>query len=380
MLAEGSPQEILGLVGRQLSPLDLAQVAQVSKTTRLVALSNMGYRDAVNTGKYTNPQITELLTHGFRDHEEAIIRGLMHVEFANTMFQELYDKVSYYGVTPRGSPSPLNNQSDIDDRGKILALPGLVSGLQKVYADWCYVRLDQLSRQQLSHVFPLVEFALHNDITQLWNVTKKLSRLNIHEGSIQKLVALFGGMVTSEGELLSNYFKLDMATSRISIVYHSVVSEIVSALAADRQFDKLGTYIAKIMRSRNRAANMDNFLRLMILEFNLDGLVAEALGAFDFNASYVIRCAQHLGFHQAYQRLINKYGQPQSDFRTNRNLCTALYGAYGMIHLSPRPPGSNGGDTRPSVSFRALRSALPKYLELPESAFEDQIVVEKLIK
>ncbi|RKP34764.1 hypothetical protein BJ085DRAFT_33201 [Dimargaris cristalligena] len=279
MLAEGSPQEILGLVGQQLSPLDLAQVAQVSKTTRLVALSNMGYRDAVNAGKYTNPQITELLTHGFRDHEEAIIRGLMHVEFANTMFQELYDKVSYYGVTPRGSPSPLNNQSDIDDR-----------------------------------------------------------------------------------------------------VYHSVVSEIVSALAADRQFDKLGTYIAKIMRSRNRAANMDNFLRLMILEFNLDGLVAEALGAFDFNASYVIRCAQHLGFHQAYQRLINKYGQPQSDFRTNRNLCTALYGAYGMIHLSPRPPGSNGGDTRPSVSFRALRSALPKYLELPESAFEDQIVVEKLIK
>ncbi|KAJ1984396.1 hypothetical protein H4R33_004399 [Dimargaris cristalligena] len=389
------PNELIWLVGKQLNPLDLAQVAQASTTTQKIPLSNKDYLKAVHAKKYIHPQITELLSNESEErenesesegHEEALIQNLLPVEFANAMFQGLYTKLAGYRITPDGRPLPLDDPSKIDDQNAIRALPGLVPGLQTVYADWCYVRFDQLSRQQLSHLLPLVEFSLYNDAEQLCKVTEKLIGLETQKAGLLNLVVpSFSDSIPSNGEL-DTEFGSYMPSTGESRLYSTLIPVMTGALAAAKQFEKLGAYISCGLDFSDQYFGLENFLYLMVLEFNLNGLVREALAEFGRGSRRLYRCAQYLGFHRAYQMIIDEYGSPEpvtADF--DYGFCTAQYGTYGMIHLrSPSPTGSNGSgggvDTYPSISFRALRSALPQYPALPESAFEDQTVVEKLIK
>ncbi|RKP38740.1 hypothetical protein BJ085DRAFT_34184 [Dimargaris cristalligena] len=161
------------------------------------------------------------------------------------------------------------------------------------------------------------------------------------------------------------------------MVYGSIVSEITGALAADEQFDKLSQYITELLKLRNtNYLNMD-FLYLMALEFTQGDLAEVALNALKNNVD-VIKCAQHLGFHQAYLLLIDVLEWTLEYSNTDFGHCAAEYGAYGMIRLIPSPNSED--DKYPSVSFRVLRSALPKGHALPKLAFEDKTVVEKMLK
>ncbi|RKP35494.1 hypothetical protein BJ085DRAFT_37791 [Dimargaris cristalligena] len=244
------PYELLEMVGKQLNPLDLAQVAQVSKTIRPMPLGNKGYTKAADW---------------------------------------LYTKISGdYGIMPNGEPLSHDNQPGADDQDTILALPRLVPGLQEVYADWCYVRFDQLNRQKLSQVFPLVEFALYNDVEQLWDVTRKLARRRIPKTNLLMRVVPIGNLIATD-EMLDSEFASYISDTGGNTFYTSMIPIITGALAAAKQFDKLGTYIAKIQSFSTRSFQLMNFLDLMILGFDLTGLEQDALEEFGYNRHLVYR-------------------------------------------------------------------------------------------
>ncbi|KAJ1978253.1 hypothetical protein H4R33_006023, partial [Dimargaris cristalligena] len=184
--------------------------------------------------------------------DEDIFQNLVRVEFSNTVFQWLYTKISGdYGIMPNGEPLSHDNQPGADDQDTILALPRLVPGLQEVYADWCYVRFDQLNRQKLSQVFPLVEFALYNDVEQLWDVTRKLARRRIPKTNLLMQVVPIGNLIATD-EMLDSEFASYISDTGGNTFYTSMIPIITGALAAAKQFDKLGTYIAKIQSFSTR--------------------------------------------------------------------------------------------------------------------------------
>ncbi|KAJ1977122.1 hypothetical protein H4R33_006284 [Dimargaris cristalligena] len=384
LFAKDSPQEILNTVGRYLNPLESAKVAYVSQTAQKMALSSKRFKKAEHIAKVVVPLLESLgkpntqksderLT---RAEEDVIIWDFVSAELTNTMFQQLYHQLANNGITPDGRPSPLDDQDTIDNQRAILELPGLVPALKKIYDDWCYVRFDEKSRQELVETFPLVGFALSHNAGQLWEVTKRLIKLFTPKR--KELTAPFSNVFPFDGELLTEHLHWDMSSTKDPMVFYSIIAEITGALAAGMQFDKLGEYITEIRNHRFNATSMYDFLRLMALEFNLAGLVDWAIDAFNFNTSHAIRCSEYLGFRRAYKTLTDEYGQPQPEIRSDLSDCVNWYGSMGMLHLSPSPNYKD--DTHPSISFRVLRSTLPEYHTIPKSAFEDQTVVEKLIK
>ncbi|KAJ1972873.1 hypothetical protein H4R33_007035, partial [Dimargaris cristalligena] len=75
----------------------------------------------------------------------------------------------------------------------LLSNPEFKTELERVYSEWCYVRLDELNSAQLMDLFPLVKIALHSDAKQLRNLNDMIMEITSLTDNLSTMVP-FGSL------------------------------------------------------------------------------------------------------------------------------------------------------------------------------------------
>ncbi|KAJ1983973.1 hypothetical protein H4R33_004554 [Dimargaris cristalligena] len=271
------------------------------------------------------------------------------VENANDNFQPKDKPKKQYENLPREIRRNMINNLDVRD-------PDFEPCLRKIYSDWFYVRLDKMNRRQLATMFPLVETAIGSDIGQLWDITKNLFTSNI-PFSITATVAPYKELILAMRQTSNQYGNQWKPTNE--------------------EFNLLKEYIAKIISSELFDDDWIDFVYLIALELELDGLKDDGISNFSVFGLDAYRCANELGFKRAAEVLANEYRSEDEDWSPDSPVrCEDHIALYRQVNINI----SRDEDERMkvSVSYLAHRSTLPNEPALSGLVFEDTNVSRKL--
>ncbi|KAJ1979197.1 hypothetical protein H4R33_005779 [Dimargaris cristalligena] len=376
----------------QMSPGDeyYPGAVQVSKVIQSASPINADYPEMEEPKDYIAQMAEMLVKRKDQIQEKDFVQKFVRVELTNTMLIDIYTQLRLRGKLPTGEDDPkpdtymsnfnADDESNTDDYSSDIS--ALVPKLQDIYAGWGYLRLDQLSPKQLADVFPLakvVSDAIADTSATVESTAKILLTIATRSQQFKVETVDIGNPVSSEAWYLSNTElsppmekgKLNLRTTTLKF---SVFTEIIGFLIANRKLDVLEKVIAEIVQTSNNRI-MFGFAYMMVLEFDFKSLQSHARNHFYGIQHEAILCSKYLGFKNAHSILGETVSGDQ--IWVKHADCVANYGARGTIHLSYRADSNNS--EYPLVSLLAHRSALPNYVTLPESAFEDNSVVRKLI-
>ncbi|KAJ1991550.1 hypothetical protein H4R33_001308 [Dimargaris cristalligena] len=376
---EDLPQEIKEQVAQYLNTSDLGYAAQASKGLRELALADEDYRKRVYIRmiKYGPlPKWAVLITFNRRANGRvAVIGQAMCTELTLAAFNATYLELYGLGISPLGERLAETNDSGACE--VLLNTAEFKSTLKKVYSDWCYVRLDQMDRNQLAKAFPSVETAIDGDIKQLWEITTQIIQLGFGTQDIlpslphsSMLLPMFN----------PNKYPLGIQLNPKSI-QNTFIRMIIGALVAKEDYKLLSEYIIEIQK-RAIDEKARYFANIIALEWDLIEAKEVALAKLRCTYKESYQRATFFGYDHSATVLLNRVGSMDGvrlleDMEPKEiTACHSHYGTGGEVYIKRSTGGNN--ITKTSVSYLTLRSALPKELNLPESAFEVPAESEKL--
>ncbi|RKP39037.1 hypothetical protein BJ085DRAFT_27984 [Dimargaris cristalligena] len=281
------------------------------------------------------------------------------VENANDNFQPKDKPKKQYENLPREIRRNMINNLDVRELGQL----SLVSKTDRAFV------YSSSKFQALADILKLtkVETAIGSDIGQLWDITKNLFTSNI-PFSITATVAPYKELILAMRQT-SNQYGNQWKPTNEEVTIHSI-SVIIGALVVQRKFNLLKEYIAKIISSELFDDDWINFVYLIALELELDGLKDDGISNFSVFGLDAYRCANELGFKRAAEVLANEYRSEDEDWSPDSPVrCEDHIALYRQVNINI----SRDEDERMkvSVSYLAHRSTLPNEPALSGLVFED---------
>ncbi|RKP35345.1 hypothetical protein BJ085DRAFT_35254 [Dimargaris cristalligena] len=224
------PPEILGIVTNYLPARGLGQLAQTSKYNQALVNSKPEYRRLANKYKEIMDQLDKFQPYSKLEWSADHIKKLLRVELTSALFYLAYGYLHEISISPTGEKYAFDNDleryivvnstqfteveaahytndlhwddeqelevrwdNDLAPEIGLLSNPEFKTELERVYSEWCYVRLDELNSAQLMDLFPLVKIALHSDAKQLRNLNDMIMEITSLTDNLSTMVP-FGSL------------------------------------------------------------------------------------------------------------------------------------------------------------------------------------------